>query len=176
MRPHASTHPCKYRDVFRSFSCVLIVLHPSFASRSVGCCINHFHAFPGKQGKATQEIFSPEARLSSGSGVAKILIILSKLSGKALLEFTYRPVVGLVGLCNRILHTTVYRLLWFCIGNAMCIFNCPEGSGIPRYITAACVSESSYDRSLSMQSGSPSTCFAKHFPGVQTVVRTVYNV
>lgn len=38
----------------------------------------------------------------------------------------------------------------------MCIFNFPEGSGIPRYITA-CVTEYSYDCSLSMQSGSPST-------------------
>lgn len=65
-------------------------------------------------------------------------------------------IVGLVGLCNRILHTTVYRLLLFYIGNAMCIFNCPEGSGIPRYIIA-CVTEYSYDCSLSMQSGSPST-------------------
>lgn len=67
-------------------------------------------------------------------------VILSRLSGKALLEFKYRHVVGLVGLCNRILHTMVYRLLLFYIGNAMCIFNCPEGSGIPRYIIA-CVTK-----------------------------------
>lgn len=71
-----------------------------------------------------------------------------------MLEFKYRNVVGLVGLCNRILHTTVYRL--FYIGNAMCIFNSPEGSGIPRYIIA-CVTEYNYDCSLFMQSGSPST-------------------
>lgn len=121
--------------------------------------------FTGKQGKMTQENFSSSAvrmkRLSSGSGVAKIqsslfYVILSRLSGKALLDFKYRHVVGLVGLCNRILHTTVYRLLLFYIGNAMCIFNCPEGSGIPRYIIA-CVTEYNYDCSLLMQSGSPST-------------------
>lgn len=59
-----------------------------------------------------------------------------RLSSKALLGFRYRHTVGLVGLCNRILHTTVYRLLLFYIGNASCIFNCPGGgSGIPRYIS-----------------------------------------
>lgn len=113
----------------------------------------------------TQENFSSSAarmkRLSSGSGVAKIqsslfYVTLSRLSSKALLDFKYRHVVGLVGLCNRILHTTVYRLLLFYIGNAMCIFNCPEGSGIPRYIIA-CVTKYNYDCSLLMQSGSPST-------------------
>lgn len=117
-----------------------------------------------KKGKRQENFSSSPARmkhLSSGSGVAKIqsslfYVILSRLSSKALLEFKYRHVVGLVGLCNRILHTTVYRLLLFYIGNAMCIFNCPEGSGIPRYIIA-CVTEYSYDCSLSIQSGSPST-------------------
>lgn len=76
-----------------------------------------------------------------------------------------RHIVGLVGLCNRILHTPVYRLLLFYIGNAMCIFKCPEGSGIPPYIIA-CVTENSYDCSLSMQSGSPSTfVLPSIFPG-----------
>lgn len=95
--------------------------------------------FTGKQGKSTKENFSSSpARMKcllSGSGVAKIqssfYVVLSRLNGKALLEFKYRHVVGLVGLCNRILHTMVYRLLLFYIGNAMCIFNCLEGSGIP---------------------------------------------
>lgn len=123
-----------------TFSTVLIVLH-----HHISGCINHFHVFTGKQGKSTQENFSSSAarmkRLSSGSGVAKtqsslFYVILSRLSGKALLEFKYRHVVGLVGLCNRILHTMMYRLLLFYIGNAMCIFNCPEGSGIPHYIIA----------------------------------------
>lgn len=147
-------------------------------------CINHYHVFTGKQGKTTQENFSSSAArmkcLSSGSGVAKIqsslfYVILSRLSSKALLEFKYRHVVGLVGLCNRILHTTVYRLLLFYIGNAMCIFNCPEGSGIPRYIIA-CVTEYSYDCFHAVWE-SIYFCFAKHFPGsIQTVVRTVYTV
>lgn len=133
--PPSVHHQCKYRYVFR----------PSQQFLQFGI-INHFLVFTGKQGKPTQENSSSSAarmkRLSSGSGVAKIqssllfYVSLSKLSGKALLEFKYRHIVGLVGLCNRILHTMVYRLLLFYIGNALCIFNCPEGSGIPRYITA----------------------------------------
>ena len=140
----------------------------------------------GKQGKTTPENFSSSAaarmkHLSSGSGVAKIqqsslfYVILSRLSSKALLEFKYRHVVGLVGLCNRILHTMVYRLLLFYIGDAMCIFNCPEGSGIPRYIIA-CVTEYSYDCFHAVWE-SIYFCFAKHFPGsIQTVVCNVYTV
>lgn len=89
-------------------------------------------------------------------GVILHFVFISRLSGKALLDFKYRNVVGLVGLCNRILHTMVYRLLLFSIGNAMCIFNCAEGSGIPHYIIA-CVTKYNYDCSLSMQSGSRST-------------------
>lgn len=47
----------------------------------------------------------------------------------------------------------------------MCIFKCPEGSGIPPYIIAR-VTENSYDCSLSMQSGSPSTfVLPSSFPG-----------
>ncbi len=83
-------------------------------------------------------------------------MLFLRLSSKTVLEFKYRHVVGLVGLCNRIFHTMVYRLLLFYIGNAMCIFNCSEGSGIPHYIMP-CVTDYNYDRSLSMQSGSPST-------------------
>lgn len=98
--------------------------------------------------------------LSSDSGVAKLqswsfYVILSRLSSKALLEFKYRHVVGLVGLCNRILHTMVYRLLLFYIGNAMCIFNAQRGRE-SLHISSR-VTENRSDRSLSMQSGSPST-------------------
>lgn len=102
------------------------------------------------------------------------LVILSRLSSKALLEFKYRHVVGLVGLCNRIFHTMVYRLLLFYIGNEMCIFNCPEGSGIPRYIIA-CVTIQLWLFTFHAVWESIYFCFAKHFPGsIQTVVCTVY--
>ena len=84
--------------------------------------------------------------------------------------------MGLVGLCNRVLHTMVYRLLLFYIGNAMCIFNCLEGSGILHYIIACYRIVMIVHSSCSL--GVASTfCFAMHFPGsIQTVVRTVYTV
>lgn len=83
-----------------------------------------------------------------------------RLSSKALLGFRYRHTVGLVGLCNRIFHTTVYRLLLFYIGNASCIFNCPGGVRNPSLYITACfktnqnAKKNSHDCSLSMQSGS----------------------
>lgn len=124
-------HQCKY-----SSSDLLHSWHHHISS-----CINHFHVFTGKQRKMTQENVSSSAARTKRVAVEMSkyranLVIFSRLSSKALLEFKYRHVVGLVGLCNRIFHTMVYRLLLFYIGNEMCIFNCPEGSGIPRYIIA----------------------------------------
>jgi len=168
-------HQCKYRYVF-----------PPFPLRSHSFASSHQAVysplvFTGQQGKTTQENCSSSAtrmkRLMSGSGVAKILSSLFYFIKIKRQERCLKSNRHIVGLCNRILHTPVYRLLLFYIGNAMCIFKCPEGSGIPPYIIA-CVTENSYDCSLSMQSGSPSTfVLPSIFPGsFQAVVRTVYTV
>lgn len=61
-------------------------------------------------------------------------IISSRWSNEASLDFkVWGHFMGLVGLCNHILHKMVYRLLFY-IGDAICIFYCPEGSGIPHII------------------------------------------
>lgn len=105
-----------------------------------------------------------------------------RLSSKALLGFRYRHTVGLVGLCNRIFHTTVYRLLLFYIGNASCIFNCPGGSGIPRYISLRVSKRTKMPKKIVMIVLFPCSlgvnfCFSQHFPGgIQAVICTVYTV
>lgn len=81
---------------------------------------------PVKQGKQTKKkILSSSAgrnkHLGVGGAAKKTLTVLFyRRRGERSLELKHRHVVGLVGLCNRILNTAVYRL--FYRGDATGIF------------------------------------------------------
>lgn len=137
---------------------------PTFSTVRIIRCINHFHLSTGKQGKNdTREHFLLRSKNETSvewwwscQKYGVHLIPLSRFSRKALLEFKYRHVVGLVGLCNRILHTMVYRLLLFLYRVMQCVYlNAQRGQ--ESLVISLRVLQNSYDCSLSMQSGSPST-------------------